>query len=499
MVSIARTPEESIWPATILELDALPPEPPVQLTTSDTLGCVRSVLDKDDWAAVTTALVTQASRLLGCSRVSLGWVTRDTLRVVVLSDGVVLEDGLAIPELHQAMLEAAHQHITLVWPSTRAMGARITLSHQALFKTQGLKGLVSVPLARQGRVVGVLTFERTVLTNPLKPKTSGVAVAGYFTPEQIEWIEALAELAAPVLLLRHQIDLPWWERRRVQWFNFTERFWEPAERGLRWSFVGVVVLLLVLALVPFEHQVNASARLEGAVQRVMSAPQDGFLREVLVRPGDVVKAGQLLAKLSDDELQGQRRGYLAEVAQHENAFAEAFSRGDRAQAVMAQNKLSEAKAHLSLIDQQLERLTVVAPFDGVVIQGDLRQQLGAPLKRGESLFTLAPGLDWRVVLEVDESDIASLANGQRAGLRLAALPDQVIALVLERITPVAKTTPGGVKYEIEAVPNGAGAGATGLRPGLQGVARIDMPARPLLWRACVRSWQWLRMMAWTWL
>ncbi|MGH6649063.1 MAG: efflux RND transporter periplasmic adaptor subunit [Aquabacterium sp.] len=475
----------------------MPAEPVVHLGMPDVLACVRATLDTDGWGPGSTALVSQVGRFLGASRVSLGWITRDTLKVVALSDGVVMEEGVAIPELHQAMLEASHQHTTLVWPPTRAMNERITLAHQALSKTQGLSGLVSVPLARHGQALGVLVCERAVQADPLRPNTSDAS--GAFLPEQVQWIESLAEVAAPMLMLRYQADRPWLDRRRAQWYEFRLRLADPAERGLRWGLGGLAAVLVVGALVPMPHQVTANARLEGAVQRVMSAPQDGFLREVMVRPGDVVKAGQVLAQLSDDDLQGARRARLAEVAQHENEFSEAFARGDRAQAMTAQNKLAESKAELSLIDQQLTRLRVVAPFDGVVIQGDLRQQLGAPLKRGENLLTLAPGLDWRVVLEVDESDIASLERGQVAGLRLAALPDQAIGLLLERVTPVAKNTPNGVKYEIEARPNGAGAGATGLRPGLQGVARIEMPARPLLWRAAVRSWQWLRMLAWTWL
>ena len=484
----------------MLDPQALPAEPLVLLGMPEVLTCVQATLDKDDWLVSSTALVSQACRLLGGSRVSLGWITRNNLKVVALSDGVVLEEGVAIPELHQAMLEAAHQHATLVWPPNRAMNERITLAHQALFKTQGLNGLVSVPLARHGKVVGVLVCERVVQTNPLRPNSAGdTSASGAFSAQQIGWIESLVEATAPVLILRYQIDRPWLDRARAQWYDFRQRLADPTERGLRWGLGALTTALLVGAMVPMPHQVTANARLEGAVQRVMSAPQDGFLREVMVRPGDVVKIGQVLAQLSDDDLQGARRGRLAEIAQHENEFSEAFARGDRAQAMTAQNKLVESKAQLSLVDQQLSRLKVVAPFDGVVIQGDLRQQLGAPLKRGESLLTLAPGLDWRVVLEVDESDIAGLERGQVAGLRLAALPDQVIGLLLDRVTPVAKNTPSGVKYEIEARPNGAGAGAKGLRPGLQGVARIEMPARPLLWRAAVRSWQWLRMLAWTWL
>jgi multidrug resistance efflux pump len=247
------------------------------------------------------------------------------------------------------------------------------------------------------------------------------------------------------------------------------------------------------------YRVSATARLEGSVQRVLSAAQDGYLREVHVRPGDVVKQGQLLAELSDDDLQSTRRARLAEVAQQENTFAEAFARGDRAQAAMAQSKVAESKAQLGLVEQQLLRVRLTAPFDGVVIAGDLHQQLGAPVKRGDPLLTLAPGLDWRVVLEVDESDVSELHRGQTASLRLAAIPGQPIALVLDRITPVARTTAEGVRYEVEARPTGVGAGMSGLRPGLQGIAKVDLAERPVLWRWSLKVWQWARMVVWTWL
>lgn len=476
-----------------------------RLDDGGALSCLRVFLDEIDWTSGVSALVTQLNKMLACHRVSLGWVSGQSLRVRVLSDGVLLDEGAALPELHQAMLESSHQQAVLNWPPqnqvNEASRHRITLAHQTLYRVQGLSGLLTVPLAQGDAVVGALTFERTAHHDPKRPVSApdhGEAHMG-FTQDEIRWAEQLATLLAPALALRYKLEQPAWERARSWVETLKLRLADPRERVLRWSVLAFFGALSFGIGLPLPYQLTATARLEGAVQRVMSAPQDGFLREVHVRPGDLVKAGQVMADMSDDELQTARRARQAEANQHENAFAEAFARGDRAQAVMAQSKLAEAKAQLSLIEQQLARLKITSPFDGVVIAGDLRQQLGAPVKRGDALLTLAPGLDWRVVMEVDEADVAMLAKGQLAQLRLAALPDQTIGLVLSRVTPVAKSTASGLKYEIEAVPTGAGAGAKGLRPGLQGVARIDMPARPLLWRMADRCWQWLRMLAWTWL
>lgn len=462
------------------------------------LGCLRTALGARDWQGSAAEVVSEISQRLKCLRVSIGWVVAGQLRIVALSDGVVLAEGQAIPELNQAMLEAVHQHTTLAWPQATRNAVRITLAHQSLFKVQGLGGVVSVPLAHRGRVIGVITCERSVMSDPLAVRVLDEVVRVAFEPQEIRWLEQLSEGLAPLLYLRYKLDRPWVERVRAGAIVLRYRLKDPTERRLRWSLLSVIWLLTVGLLWPLPYHVSGTARLEGSVQRVLSAAQDGYLREVHVRPGDVVKTGQLLAELSDDELQSSRRARQADVAQQENSFAEAFARGDRAQAAQAQAKLAEAKAQLGLVDQQLSRVRLTAPFDGVVIQGDLRQQLGGPVKRGEPLLTLAPGLDWRVILEVGESDVAKLERGQTATLRLAAMPGQPIALVLARVTPVARATSDGVRYEVEAWPAGKGAGLAGLRPGLEGVAKVDLPSRPLLTRWVVRAWNWLGMIIWSW-
>lgn len=467
-------------------------------SVSAVLGCLRTALAARDWQGSAAEVVSEIGQRLKCLRVSIGWVVAGQLRIVALSDGVVLAEGQAIPELNQAMLESVHQHSTLCWPQASRNAVRITLAHQNLFKVQGLGGVVSVPLAHQGRVIGVITCERSVPSDPLSMRAADEVQRVAFEPQEIRWLEQLAEGLAPLLELRYKLDRPWAERLRAGSTVLAQRLKDPAERRLRWSVLALIFLVTVGLLWPMPNHVSAKARLEGAVQRVLSAAQDGYLREVHVRPGDVVKAGQVLAELSDDELQSSRRARQAEVAQQENAFAEAFARGDRAQAAQAQAKLSEAKAQLALVEQQLGRVRLTAPFDGVVIQGDLRQQLGGPVKRGEPLLTLAPGLDWRVILEVSEADVAQLERGQAASLRLAAMPGQPIALMLARVTPVARSTADGVRYEVEAWPAGKGAGLAGLRPGLEGVAKVELPNRPLLTRWFMRAWNWLRMATWSW-
>jgi multidrug resistance efflux pump len=196
--------------------------------------------------------------------------------------------------------------------------------------------------------------------------------------------------------------------------------------------------------------VSAPARLEGSVQRAIVAAADGFLQQANVRAGDTVKEGQVLAELASQDLQLERRRRESEMRQHENAYKTAQSRNDRAQMVISQLKAGEAQALLALVDGQIERARIQAPFDGVVIKGDLSQNLGAPVQRGEVLLTIAPSDSFRIIVEVEETDIAAIKPGQRGQLVLAAMPERRLDVTVQRVVPVATAADARNYFEVEA-------------------------------------------------
>jgi multidrug resistance efflux pump len=222
---------------------------------------------------------------------------------------------------------------------------------------------------------------------------------------------------------------------------------------------------------------------------------DGFLHKSHVRPGDTVRAGDLVVELADQDLVLEQRKWEGALNQHENGFAAALARADRAQFVISQGKASEARAQLELVRQQLARTRLLAPIDGVVIKGDLSQALGAPVQRGDALLTLAPAERYRLIVDVDERDIASVAVGQTGQLALASLPVDTLGFVVERVTPVATVRDGRNAFEVEARLLAA---APLLRPGLQGVAKIDAGERSAAWIWGHRALDWLRLALWSW-
>jgi multidrug resistance efflux pump len=237
--------------------------------------------------------------------------------------------------------------------------------------------------------------------------------------------------------------------------------------------------------------------LEGEVQRAAVAPFDGYIATSPVRPGDRLKAGDLLAAMDDRDLVLDRARAWADVEKARQKYDEAVAKHDRATAVGLAAQIEQGQAQLALADDKLSRARIVSPIDGLVVSGDLSQFLGTPVERGKTLFQIAPLNQYRVVLRVDERDLRYVAPGQHGELALSGLPADRQAFTVERVTPIAEAKDGKNEFRVEAtLDNPPG---PELRPGMEGVAKVETGPHHLLWVWTHGIIDWLRLMAWKWL
>jgi multidrug efflux pump subunit AcrA (membrane-fusion protein) len=166
----------------------------------------------------------------------------------------------------------------------------------------------------------------------------------------------------------------------------------------------------------------------------------------------------------------------------------------RARAIL-DAQLGQVEAQLALVDEQIARTRLVAPFDAVIVKGDLSQSLGAAVERGNVLFEVAPLDTYRVIMKVDERDINEVAVGQTGRLALASMPNDDFTLTIEKITPVSITDQGRNYFRVEAVAKGA---TEKLRPGMEGVGKIEIERRKLIWIWTHKLVHWVRMWIWSW-
>jgi biotin carboxyl carrier protein len=438
-----------------------------------------AVLSHEGLAESATSLATQLAKAMRCTRVTVGWLEGGGARIIALSHGADFDARQVVfDKLGAAMDEAIEQGATLIVPSADASASFVTLAHE---QVRGFFGgsVCTVPLFDAGRPLGAITLERS---------------EGVFDPTAAGLCEDVACLVGPLLELKRKSTRSLRAYLVESARGWAARLLQPGHTPAKLAAVGLAALAGGAAFIPIPYHVGAPARLEASVQRVIVAPIDGFLEQVNVRPGDVVRSGQILAELAQQDLQVERAKRQSELAQHENVYRAALARADRSQFVINQAKAAEAEAQLTLLDNQIQRARIRAPFDGIVIKGDLVQSLGSPLQRGEVLLTLAPDERFRLIIEVDERDIALIQAGLRGKLSLAATPGELLDFVVARVLPVAAAGDGRNFFEVEATLDAAG---RTLRPGLRGVAKVAVGARSAAWIASHRVVDWLRLTLWS--
>ena len=193
----------------------------------------------------------------------------------------------------------------------------------------------------------------------------------------------------------------------------------------------------------------------------------------------------------DDKVEAARWAAQAELA--DRKLREAMARGTPAALMLARAEADEAAAELALSRSKLARVEIRAPFDGVVVRGDLSQQLGAPVEQGKVLFEVVPMAAWRVVLKIDERDILQLREGATGELVLSGLPGVRHNIVVSRIAPVAVAEDGLNTFRVEAQVQG---GPALIQPGMEGVGKINAGERSALWISGHRLVDWLGFVAW---
>ena len=440
-----------------------------------------AMLEHRDFVAAATACATELAIMFGAHRVTLGVLDDGFARVVAVSHGAEGRfGGELFSDIAAAMDECMEQRRLLLHPEPEDAFPAILLAHRRL--SGHLSGTVcSVPIRCGEQVSGAICLEWSA--------DSAVDLRGLDTLPDV-----LAVLGPVLSMMRHR-SMPWHRRLVASLRGLRAELGSQGRRGTRIAVAVAVILLLVSALVPMDYRVGGRARVEGVVERTLVAPNDGFLDSARVRPGDQVLAGQVLVEPADQELKVEHSRWRSELAQHENAYMAALARSDRGEMMVQMAKAEEADAKVRLTEHALGRVKVVAPFDGVVIAGDLTRSLGSPVRRGETLMTLAPAGQYRVVVQISERDIGQVRSGQPGALALSALPWDALPVRVERVAPMASVIDGENVFDVELSLERS---IHGLRPGLQGVAKLTVGSRTLL-----RAWggpllDWLRFQWWRW-
>jgi RND family efflux transporter MFP subunit len=252
-------------------------------------------------------------------------------------------------------------------------------------------------------------------------------------------------------------------------------------------------LLAASVTVPVPYRVNASFVVRAEALQFLPAPFEGYLSEVMVRPGDLVKQGDVLLKLDSSDLLVEQAAALAEVKRYAAEAEKAEADRKLADFRAARALEAQSLARLDLVKYRLSRCVLRAPFDGVVVEGDLHERIGAPVKAGDVLLKVSQLAGLYVEMRVPEEDIDQVERSTRAEVAFTAQPEDRFAVRVEKIEPAANADREGNAFLMRGILEHR---ADWVRPGMSGVARIEVGPRYPLWIATHRLLDFLRLKLW---
>lgn len=298
-------------------------------------------------------------------------------------------------------------------------------------------------------------------------------------------------------------ELPWSEREAAElarWWQCWLHEDELAERAARskrllrpWRAVwrerrvrliaGGLGLLLGLLCLPVHLTLRAPGELVPRQPLVLRAAVDGTVRALKVEPNQVVKAGQVLAELDDagwhSRLQVAQQALVTAEAEWRQVSQQVLNDPRaRSQIAAAQGKVEERRAEAVYLGQQVQRATLVAPQDGVVLIQDPGSWPGRTVATGEAIMKLAQPHDQELEAWLAVGDAVDLPVGTPMALHLASRPGRAVHATLQVYAYEAEQRPDhGLGYRLRGKLDAPSAERLGAR----GTVRVEGPRVPLVY------------------
>lgn len=414
-----------------------------------------------------------------CSRVSLGWLKGGYIRLSAISHMERFEKKMdAVQVLETAMEEAYDQDEEILWPKSKT-GTSVSRHHEILSKDLGVEYVVSLPIRLDGMPVGAVTCER------MQKEFSEVEVRG---------IRLICDQAA-----RRLGDL----RRHDRWFGarmaISTRESLSKLLGVEHTLAKLIGILVCIALavllfgkMPYRVEAPFILRTDDIIYT--PSPFDGYIDEVFVQVGDLVNEGDVLLRLDTRELLLEESMAIADQSRYAREAEKSRAKNSLAEMRIAMALKAQSDAKLDLIRYRLDNANMKAAFQGIVVEGDLKELPGAPVRKGDVLFKVARIENVYAELEVSERDIHVVDTEMSGEIAFVSRPDLKFAIVIERIEPVAMTKEDGNVFVLRGEISGEPAGWW--RPGMSGVSKIDVRKANILWIVTHRTVDFLRIFFW---
>jgi RND family efflux transporter MFP subunit len=350
------------------------------------------------------------------------------------------------------------------------------------FEESGMRGFYARPLNDDTGRVGMLAMESS---DP-----------DFLGPAHLEIVEVLAGQATVALrnaqMYKEVPFISMLEPVLVRKRKFMAM--QKRKRALILALAGIGLLFLVACPLPL--RVDGDAVVAPGIRALVQPEVEGVVAKVLVREGEHVQRGQVLAEM---EAWNFRSALAAAQSKYETAMLEmnkALASNDGTQAGVRRVQADYWKAELERAKQMVERAHLRSPIEGVVATPHVEEFAGRKLEPGDSFAEVVDASQAVIDVAVDDMDAGLLKAGQRAVVKLNSYPTRTFHGEVAVVSPKGTMLHDGtVFFARVAVPNEQGV----IRSGMEGRGKVRVGWSPSGYVFFRRSFLWMYGKIWYWL
>lgn len=185
-----------------------------------------------------------------------------------------------------------------------------------------------------------------------------------------------------------------------------------------------------------------------AVTKDVAPNNNGTLKDLNLKVGDTVTAGQKLFVSDSDDLRKAVTNAQNNLAKQNLSLSSDQSalNVDSNKIAMDNLAISDAKTQLSDANNQLNKMTVTAPIGGVVTA--VNNSNGDSVSNGKSILTIVDMSSMKVKVSVDELDIGKVKIGQAAAVKFDAVKDKTYEGTVETIAQTGTSSNNVTTYDV---------------------------------------------------
>jgi multidrug resistance efflux pump len=270
---------------------------------------------------------------------------------------------------------------------------------------------------------------------------------------------------------------------------------------------GALGVALLFLIPPIPTRVSSDFVLEPGRDAHVRVEVAGAVRQVFVKQGDTVSAGETLAILKNPDIESGARILTQQLAMANSEVRLEQARSDPAKIASAVQEQERIEAEWTIAQGKVDRLVVRAPFAGVVATPLVDEKVTEYLAAGDELCEVVDRSTMKARILVRDWELEETPAGARAELKVRPYPYRTYDGRVSQVLPAAASDrPIARPQELERLgqeltnyfavvtvfPNPDGS----LREGMTGTAKIAGSSRPLAWQAGRGAWRWLRSQVW---